>query len=1082
MSRLRALTPWLLALLALAWAAAPHLSRPTLLAAAPYLAAALLLLLLAALVLKLSRRRHRRPRDPQAERTTQHRRALTRLVTAARRHHPRDIFLFLGLPGHGKSTLLSALGPHRALAEALTAPAVQLTLSTTQPTLLLEHPGLPCDLHPLRALRPRQPLDAIVIVLGLPELLTADPTTLATTLRPQLLAVLTTLAVAPPISLVLSKLDRIAGHTELAHAAHTPWSFELTDLADLPTHLRAWSQWVLTQRLAQLTREPDPDRRARLYTFGAQFTRICERIETFATVLFADTSHLRSLHFIAAAPSTIAPTDTLLTELATTVHTRLRAPHSASHTPLASDLAPLLAILRHRSREATRTPALLRAAQRHSHLFAATLALVAGGLARTGITTADHAQTRLQALADLTPTLASDDPTAPLLALRSELDTWPRSTPITLTGLFTPALHPTLLALYRQTARERLLRAIWRHLATTLGDQATHDQLRAYLLLTTTDDDLSLAPGPLDPLQKDWLLAELPRLADTNTPGELTLLLTTLLAHATADDLRFPRDHTLVERTRARLRALDDDETVVRAALVAGDRACEPLSLRALTHAEQLSGATDLPCSFTRVGWPRVHAQLVHAAAHRDGWIVGRPVQDHADPARLTRLRGRYEALYIAAWTDFLAGIRIRRPADLVATSRLLAELTSDERPLTQLFTALDHHTRGLQHTTTDTPSLTHLLQGPGQPEHSAAISRAFAPLLQFAITTPDRQAGLDRYHARLAELRDALEAARRDPAELPALHTQLTTALGDTHALLQHADLRRFRPLLSTLLLPPLTALQSELRDHNKLSLTRAYCSEVDAPLRRLISRYPFVADAREELSLDELTAFFHPETGTLRRFRDTQLADLITIHGTDIVARPGPRDEDHPISPAVLALLARAAELGALAFPGNALGLELGLDLQCNADIGRVRFTLDGATHDYTCGPDHHTRMTWPGKAEPRGALLELHGRDGRRETIPGPGPWGLWRLLEKDGLVLLPTDRSRPRLLFRLDLRASRLGTLELAITPPRTHGASLLFGAAPNDDTPLLAPLRSPALLDPPTTLFVGLPTCAALPPT
>ena len=36
--------------------------------------------------------------------------------------------------------------------------------------------------------------------------------------------------------------------------------------------------------------------------------------------------------------------------------------------------------------------------------------------------------------------------------------------------------------------------------------------------------------------------------------------------------------------------------------------------------------------------------------------------------------------------------------------------------------------------------------------------------------------------------------------------------------------------------------------------------------------------------------------------------------------------------------------------------------------------RDTLDGATHTYACGPDHHARMRWPGPGKPPGATLEL------------------------------------------------------------------------------------------------------------
>ena len=176
---------------------------------------------------------------------------------------------------------------------------------------------------------------------------------------------------------------------------------------------------------------------------------------------------------------------------------------------------------------------------------------------------------------------------------------------------------------------------------------------------------------------------------------------------------------------------------------------------------------------------------------------------------------------------------------------------------------------------------------------------------------------------------------ARRDPADLPALHEHLATALTDTHALLLQPDLRRFRPLLSALLLPPLTTLQTALREQDKLALTRAYCQELHAPLRALVARYPFTIGAHDELSLAEFTAFFHPDTGALRRFRDAHLAPLIVIHGQGFTPRPTPRTDEHPLSPAVLALLHRAALLGELAFPAGTLGLDLELELHCNADI---------------------------------------------------------------------------------------------------------------------------------------------------
>jgi len=1110
MPRLRTLAPWSLAALALAWALAPHVSKDRLIALAPRLALLLLTLLLALLLVVHLRRRRRRPPDPQRERHARRRRALERDCAAARGQRPTHIWLCLGPAGHGKTALLAAAGPQQALGEASPElPALRLLQPGRE--LLIEHPRGPCDLGPLRRLRPRQPIDAILLTLALPELLTGDLATLGATLREQLAASLTDLAVDVPIHLVCTRLDRLAGHLEL-DAGPDPWSLELATHLDLPRQLARWTSWVATRRLTRLASEPDPERRARLFTLAAQFNRACERLSLLVDDLLAPlpghTPRLRGVHFIAARPDPLPPTDPLLHQLAASLHTRLRpeaaptspTPPTTSHTPPTTspltspaptttsptDLTPLLATLRHRAAEAARSPAHRRSRQRRGLLVATALAALALALALTALDRARGLQQRLQAVADLGADLGARAPAPPLFALRAELDAWRLPAP-GLTRLLSPDLGPVLHTTYQRWGRERLLRPLWltlerrlqRGLIAGAAEPDLHARLRAYLLLTAPED-MPREPAHSDPQQREWLLAELPRLADPALvdPADLAPLLTTLFARGPADELRFPRDHALVERARAHLRALDDDELLLRTALDAAAARCEPLTLAEISHAQQLSAEHHVPCSFTRASWPRVQAELIRVAARGDDWVLGRAALPHADRLRLARLRDRHDALYIAAWTDFLHGLRLRRPADLAGVSRLLTELTGEAPPLTRVFQALDHHTRGLQQLAPGERSLAQLLADAELPERSAPLARAFAPLLHFAISTPERQAGLDRYHARLAELRDALEAARRDPADLPALHERLAAALADTHALLQQPDLRRFRPLLSALLLPPLTTLQSALREQDKLALTRAYCHELHAPLRRLVARYPFTPGARDELSLAEFTAFFHPDTGALRRFRDAHLAPLLVVHGLEFAPKPAPRGDEHPLAPAVLALLHRAALLGELAFPAGELGLDLDLDLHCNADIGRVTFTLDGATHSYTCGPGPRSRMRWPGPAEPRGAALELTGRDGRHETVPGHGPWGLWRLLEKDGVVLPPDDRSRARLLFRLDLRASRLGTLDLALTTARTHGASLLHGLP--DRPALLAPLRAPELLDPPAALFTGLSTCADLP--
>ncbi len=1077
MHRIRALAPWLLALVALAWALRPYVSRDSLVAFASPIAPYAAVLVVIVIIVALAHQLRRRPR-PAPTPDLRPRLDLTPTLRAARSARPTQLWLCIGLRGHGKTTLLASAGPRRSLGP----PDHQIDLLDPTNELLLEHPGTPTAL-PLQIARPRQPLDAILLVLRFPDLLTADLSNLANTLREQLQA-LPALAVEVPLILVCTHLDRIAGHSELVSTDPTPWSFELAANTELADHLQHWTRWVAAQRLARIACEPSLELRARLHTFGSEFASACDRLLALCDLLLPTipAAHLRAVHFTALKPSAQLPANTLLTDLATDLHLGL-APHKLpTLTSLPTDTTPLFAAVRRLATSATRTPAVLRAAALRRHLLAAVLSLAALTLALTAHNAALRSHERLQALANLSANLSAPDPFPSLLALRHELDLWPATA--TTRAPFTPPLLLALQATFRHQIHTRLLAPIHDDLTNRLPDRATRDDLRAYLLLTFQEyvpGDMSQTPGPLDPVQKDWLRSELPRLVTTSPASrisDLPLILATFFTLATPTDLRFPRDHTLVERARARLRAQDDDHAVVRSALALADSTCEPLALTALTHSTQLTATRTLPCSFTRDAWPRVHDQLLRAAEDSDRWVLGRPATPTTDRERLARLRDHHQTLHIAAWTDFLAAIRVRPAADLDAAARLLGELTSDDRPLTRIFTALEQHTRGLARP--HQGNLTHLLQGSDHPERSAAIVHTFAPLLTFSITTTDRQSGLDRYHARLGELLLALDAARRDPTQLPALQTQLDATLTDTRTLLHPPELRRFAPLLEGLLLPPLEGLQSALRDHDKLTLTRSYCAEIDPPLRSLVTRYPFARDTHDELTLAEFTAFFHPNTGTLRRFRDAHLSHLLEIHGTTITGKPTPRADTHPISPAVLALLSRAHELGQLAFPTGELGIDLDIDLHCNADIGRVSFTLDGATHTYSCGPNHHTRMHWPGDPSSPGATLELLGRDGRRESIPAAGPWGLFRLLEKPGLVLPPDNRTSPDLVFRLDLTPSRLGSLDLSVTPPRLHGATLLFGdPARAPLQPFLAPFRDAAITTPPTALFTGLPACTDL---
>ncbi len=1086
MSKLRKIFPWIVAGLAVAWAGVVSLGDT------PWLMLGLavvtgLVLVIAGIVWVRRRRQRRLLTTPSPGPTATHkaRPAALKVMAAALSTRPKQGWLVLGLPGHGKTSVLRQWDPHYGRGQTA---ANNLQISTSVGPhgrlLVVEHPGTTCDLEPLR----RHPgaVHAVLLVVDVTTLTTTGPQQLARTLEPLCKDLQQQVSRLCPVYVVCTKLDRIAGYTEFMAEAPTLLGDEFADLAALGHDHQRILDWLRSERLERIANTQDPQLRARLFTFAASlqqtYNHIRELLEQLCRPDGGWSWPLRGFYAVAAAPEATHPEHTHLLTLAERLHTRLVSDVTAtkSAAPVAVDLSPMFRSFWHRASEAAWAPAGRRKLSRRRHLLAASLCIITGAVTLVGTSHARHLRERLQTLAEIGGTLHAPDPTPPLMRLRAELDAW-REFHGPLHRWLAPSLARELQAVFRHATRERLLATSALHLQRTLerpgtDTQRTRDRLRAYLLLTTSPATAS-EPDLGDANQLHWLQTELPLLVPQLPASEFGLLTTTLHALATPGDLKVPRDIALVERVRGQLLAADDEDDLLLAALAAVDASCEPLTVASVTHASHLSGKHALACSFTRRGWPRVHTRLEQTAIRRDAWVLGLPTQLHADDDRLARLRQRYESRYIAAWIEFLAGLHLQRQSDLPGASRLFAELTADDRPLRRIFQALEDNTRGLQQLRLQDRSVIDFLHQADHPSRSAAIVRTFAPLLAFVTSSADQQSGLERYHARLEDVQAALAATLRDPAAASDLQTAVQTAISDTHTMLLRAELRQFHPVLSNLILPPLESLQDTLLHHDKFSLVRAYCQEISKPLGQMLRAYPFARGAHEDVSLAEFTAFFQPEHGSLRRFRETYLGPYITVQGPEISAKPRAKTEKHPLHPAVVAFLQRATELGHLAFPdGDQLGFAFAVDLHCNPEISRVSLRVDGVVHAYTCGSGQHMRMQWPQPEADPGAAIELVGRDGRRETIPGPGPWGFWRLLEKDDLVIPPSDYSRPQLMFRLDLRASRLGQLNLSITPARDHGASLMYG---DPLTPaLLAPLRAPAL-QPPPALFVGLPTCADL---
>jgi type VI protein secretion system component VasK len=244
-------------------------------------------------------------------------------------------YLVIGPPGSGKSAALGASGldlpaefAHVAHGGAtrdcdwwLTNEAIVLD---TAGRLSVSDSGPERDewltlLRLLRKTRPNRAANGVIVVLSAVRLVTASGAQLeaeARTLRRRLNEIVDTLAVDPPVYVVVSQLDRIEGFVELASAlppnrlvealGFTNGERRFADAGDLAARaLEAIRDRLETLVDELVLREPDPARRRRVLCFPHEFEALADAIavllrSAFAPSVYEETPFLRGVYFASA--------------------------------------------------------------------------------------------------------------------------------------------------------------------------------------------------------------------------------------------------------------------------------------------------------------------------------------------------------------------------------------------------------------------------------------------------------------------------------------------------------------------------------------------------------------------------------------------------------------------------------------------------------------------------------------------------------------------------------------------------------------------------------------------------------------
>ena len=241
-------------------------------------------------------------------------------------------YVIIGPPGAGKTTLLSNSGLDFPLEETHGKYSVKGLGGTrncdwwfTDQAVLLDTAGRYTTqdseaevdksawsgfLEMLREKRSRRPINGVLLALSIEDILTGDDTTLeqtAKTLRNRIEELYNQLGIAPPVYLMFTKCDLLAGFAEFfadldKQEREQVWghTLEISDtdyLATLQPGLETLLSQLNQQSIAKLQVELSQKNRENIYGFPMQFNFAQQRVNVFLNSLIAPSRLLQPVLF-----------------------------------------------------------------------------------------------------------------------------------------------------------------------------------------------------------------------------------------------------------------------------------------------------------------------------------------------------------------------------------------------------------------------------------------------------------------------------------------------------------------------------------------------------------------------------------------------------------------------------------------------------------------------------------------------------------------------------------------------------------------------------------------------------------------
>jgi type VI secretion system protein ImpL len=402
-----------------------------------------------------------------------------------------------------------------------------------------------------------------------------------------------------------------------------------------------------------------------------------------------------------------------------------------------------------------------------------------------------------------------------------------------------------------------------------------------------------------------------------------------------------------------------------------------------------------IPRIFTAANFSDIYNRQIPMAAAEvasNNWILGTG-ELPLDTAALTlQLRNLYVANYIDAWESTVANIGFATPKSLAEVDAKIVNLNSTNSSLLQLLQTIKENT-GFTPISTRSPKLLEInaLLHPGANQPNSELYKIFTALnqlhadLQIILHANDStaiafQAAVTHLHNTAINpdsISQLFLIAERSPA--PVKNWLENIATESWHYVLQDAG--------------------NFIERHWQVDVMTVYNAQ-------LANRFPFIANAEQEVSLEQFSKFLGTQ-GVLATFFQTYLQPFADNSNKTWTWKKV-HNQQIPFSDIALNQIQHAAHVQRAFFPGSSNQPALRFTLQpisLEANTKSFQLNVEGQVvqYDKTTQPISQT-LTWPGTNNIHATILNFLADNDSAFNDNNNSEWGWFRLVAKSTVKIV------------------------------------------------------------------------------